>query len=72
VAEPEERARHLAQSMTTVDEVAAAEVEQAGRRALLRGAYDAAAELLEASRRLTPADRAQELVRRTLAQASAC
>ena len=71
VAEPEERARHLAQSMTAADEVAAAEVEQAGRRALLRGAYDAAAELLEASRRLTPADRPQELVRRTLVQASA-
>ena len=71
VADPEERARHLAASVTEADEGTASELEQAAHRAALRGAHDAAAELFEASCRLTPPDRTEELVERTLGQASA-
>jgi predicted ATPase len=67
----EERARHLAESTTEPDESAAAEIEDAGRQAVLRGAFDAAAELFAAACRLTPAARDDALVRRTLAEASA-
>ncbi len=45
VSDAEERARHLAQSATEVDESTASEVEHAARQAALRGAFDAAAEL---------------------------
>jgi DNA-binding CsgD family transcriptional regulator len=71
VTDPEERACHLAQSVTEADEATAAEVEHAARQAALRGAYDAAVELFEASCRLTPADWEEALVRRTLGHASA-
>ena len=71
VADPEERVRHLAASVTEADEGTASELEQAAHRAALRGAHDAAAELFEASCRLTPPDHAEELVERTLGRASA-
>ncbi len=71
VADPEERARHLAASVTEADEATASELEQAARRAALRGAHDAAAELFEASCRLTPPDHAEEPVERTLGRATA-
>ena len=71
VSGSEERARHLALSATEPDEAIAAELEQAARRSARRGAQQAAAELFEASRRLTPPGRAEELTRRELGQAAA-
>jgi DNA-binding CsgD family transcriptional regulator len=71
VADPEERARHRAASVTGFDEATASELEHAARRAALRGAQDAASELFEASCRLTPTDQVEALVRRTLGQAFA-
>ncbi|HEX5798987.1 MAG TPA: AAA family ATPase [Gaiellaceae bacterium] len=71
VSSSEERARHLALSATEPDEVIAAELEQAARRSARRGAQQAAAELFEASRRLTPPGRAEELTRRELGEAAA-
>jgi DNA-binding CsgD family transcriptional regulator len=71
VRDPEERARHLAQSATEPNEEDAAELERAAEQAGRRGAQDAAAELFEAACRLTPADRTSELVRRLLAEGSA-
>jgi DNA-binding CsgD family transcriptional regulator len=71
VADPEERARHLAASVTEADEGTASELEQSAHRAALRGAHDAAAELLDASCRLTPPQHAEALVRRTLSEAIA-
>ena len=68
---PEERARHLAQSATDVDEEIAAEIALGAGEAARRGAQDAAAELFEASQRLTPAERADERAWRVLGQASA-
>ncbi|MGE5274679.1 MAG: AAA family ATPase [Verrucomicrobiota bacterium] len=54
VHDPEERARHLALGSARPDETAAAAVEEAARRARMRGAPDAAAELAELALRLTP------------------
>jgi DNA-binding CsgD family transcriptional regulator len=71
VADPEERARHLALSAGEPDEAIATELEDAARRAARRGAQQAAAELYEASRRLTPAERHEPLARRELGEASA-
>ncbi len=71
VTDAEERARHLAQGVTEADETLAAEIEQAARQLALRGANAAAAELFEASCRLTPADRREGLARRRLGQAAA-
>lgn len=71
VRDPEERARHLAQSATEPNEEDAAELERAAERAGRRGAQDAAAELFEAACRLTPVDRTNDLVRRLLAEGSA-
>jgi DNA-binding CsgD family transcriptional regulator len=71
VTDAEERARHLAQGVTEADETLAAEIEQAARQVSLRGANDAAAELFEASYRLTPADHREALARRRLGQAAA-
>lgn len=45
VADPEERARHLALSVTEADEATAAKIEEAARQAAVRGAQAAAAEL---------------------------
>ena len=50
----EERARHLALAATAPDRECAAILDEAARRALLRGAPEAAAELLDRARRLTP------------------
>ena len=69
--EEEERARHLALSASGADENIASVLERAARNADQRGAQLAAAELLHRARRLTPADRHQDLARRTLGEASA-
>ena len=71
VADPEERAHHLALSTTEPDEEVAAELEQAAKQAAKRGAQDAAAELFAASARLTPGERSDQLARRKLGQAFA-
>ena len=71
VSDAEERARHLSQSRTDTDEPVAAEIEGAARQAVLRGAFDAAAELFGAACRLTPAADRESLAQRTLGQASA-
>jgi DNA-binding CsgD family transcriptional regulator len=71
VSDAEERARHLSQSLTDADESAATEIEGAAGQAVLRGAFDAAAELFGAACRLTPAANRESLIRRTLGQASA-
>jgi len=54
VADPEERARHLALSCDGPDAEAAGAVARAARSARLRGASDAAAELHELALQLTP------------------
>ena len=54
VPDAEERARHLALAATGPDERVATELDRAARRALARGAPDAAAELVRLARRLTP------------------
>ena len=54
VSDPEERARHLALSCDGPDAGAAGAVARAARRARLRGASDAAAELQELALQLTP------------------
>jgi DNA-binding CsgD family transcriptional regulator len=56
VADPEERARHLALSTAEPDAAAAATLEDAARAAAARGASATAAELAEQALRLTPAD----------------
>ncbi len=66
---PEERARHLAISAASPDPDVAAELDRAAREAASRGAPDAAAELCEMAIRLTPADRADEVLERTLESA---
>jgi DNA-binding CsgD family transcriptional regulator len=71
VADEEERARHLALSVTTPREPVAAELERAAAGAARRGAHAAAAELFGASHRLTPAERGEALTRRALGEASA-
>ena len=54
VPDAEERARHLALAASGPDERVAIELDRAARRALARGAPDAAAELVRLARRLTP------------------
>jgi ATP/maltotriose-dependent transcriptional regulator MalT len=71
VSDAEERARHLSQSLTDADESVAVQIEGAARQAVLRGAFDAAAELFGAARRLTPAANRESLVRRRMGQATA-
>jgi DNA-binding CsgD family transcriptional regulator len=56
VDEPEERARHMALGAEAASEEIAFALEGAAERARLRGAPDAAAELLELAVRLTPTD----------------
>ena len=65
VAEPEERARHLALAATGPDEAVAAALDDAARRAESRGAPAAAADLFERAARLTPPAHAGEARRRT-------
>lgn len=59
VDDPDERARHVALAATGPDPQVAAAVEDAARRARARGAPQAAAELWERARRLTPPDDAE-------------
>jgi DNA-binding CsgD family transcriptional regulator len=66
VIDQEERARHLALSTERPDEGVAAELEAASRDASGRGAPDAAAELADLARELTPADHAEERIHRTI------
>jgi DNA-binding CsgD family transcriptional regulator len=62
--EPEERARHLALAAGEPDAAVAVALDEAARRAAARGAPDAAADLLEQARRLTPAGDGDERRRR--------
>jgi DNA-binding CsgD family transcriptional regulator/tetratricopeptide (TPR) repeat protein len=69
VADPEERARHLALATDGPDETVASALDEAARRASARGAPDAASELLALAGRLTPPDRLVDIQRRGLAEA---
>ena len=66
VAEPEERAKHMALAAEGPDAAVAAALEQAAERARQRGAPDAAAELTERAAALTPPDDDGAAVRRSL------
>ena len=66
VIDQEERARHLALSAERPDERVAAELDAASRHASGRGAPDAAAELADLAREMTPADHAEERIHRTI------
>ena len=55
LSDPEEQAPHLALAADEPDEAVASALDEAARRAAARGAPDAAADLLEQARRLTPA-----------------
>jgi DNA-binding CsgD family transcriptional regulator len=69
VADPEERARHLALAGGGPDRAVARALEEAGRHARRGGAPDAAAELLELARTLTPPEDGAGLRGRTVAAA---
>ncbi|MGH2885212.1 MAG: helix-turn-helix transcriptional regulator [Solirubrobacteraceae bacterium] len=69
VADPEERALHLALGTRERDEDVAGELERAASLAARRGAPEAAAELLEHAIRLTPADQDQARWTRTVTAA---
>ena len=66
VADPEERARHLALAADQPDPDVARALDEAARHARARGAPDAAAELAELARRASPADDVEGLRRRSL------
>jgi DNA-binding CsgD family transcriptional regulator len=66
VADPEERARHLALAVSGPDLPVAEALEEAGRHARGRGAPDAAAELLELARKLTPPGDSAGFLRRSV------
>jgi DNA-binding CsgD family transcriptional regulator len=66
VADPEERARHLALAASGPHPQVARALEEAGRHAHRRGAPDAAAELLELARKLTPPGDSAGLLRRSV------
>jgi DNA-binding CsgD family transcriptional regulator len=66
VADPEERARHLAALVGDSDESVALALAVAARRALERGAPDAAGDLYEQAMRLTPETRADDRWRRAI------
>ena len=66
---PEERARHLALAAIGPHVGVARALEEAGRHARARGAPDAAAELLELARKLTPPEDDAGLPRRSVAAA---
>jgi DNA-binding CsgD family transcriptional regulator len=66
VVDQEEQARHLALAAEGPDEGVAAELEAAARRAGGRGAPDAAAQLSELARELTPTDHAEARIHRTV------
>jgi DNA-binding CsgD family transcriptional regulator len=69
VDDPEERARHLALAAIGPYVDVARALEEAGRHARARGAPDAAAELLELARTLTPPEDDAGLPRRSVAAA---
>jgi hypothetical protein len=69
VDDPEERARHLALAASGPHPHVAGALEEAGRHARARGAPDAAAELLELARNLTPPEDGAGLRRRSVAAA---
>ncbi len=62
----EERARHLALAAEGPDESVAAELDAAARRAGRGGAPDAAAQLMELARELTPPEQAEARIHRTV------
>lgn len=64
LADPVERARHLALGTQAPDAAASTALDDAARRARARGAAEAAAVLAEHARRLTPGDRPEDLARR--------
>jgi DNA-binding CsgD family transcriptional regulator len=66
LVDQEERARHLALSAERPDERVAAELAAASRQASARGAPDAAAELADLARQLTPADETETRIHRTI------
>lgn len=66
VADPEERARHLALGAEGPEEEAAAALDRGADHAAARGAPEAAAELMELAIRLTPAERGDDILRRRL------
>jgi DNA-binding CsgD family transcriptional regulator len=70
VADPEQRARHLALAALGPDRTAAGALEEAARGAAARGSSAAAAELAEQAARLTPAARPEEARRRSADAAS--
>ena len=65
-SDPEERARHLALAAEGPDPEVAAALDQAARRARVRGAPDAAADLADLACRMTGPDDVDELRRRRL------
>jgi DNA-binding CsgD family transcriptional regulator/tetratricopeptide (TPR) repeat protein len=69
VADPEERARHLAIAVEGPDEEIAQALEEGAQSAYARGATHAAAELCERARGLTPAHKGEELRRRSKKEA---
>jgi DNA-binding CsgD family transcriptional regulator len=66
VLDPEERARHLALASGGPDPDVAAALEMAARHAAARGAPDAAAELAELARKVTPPGDAAGVLRRSV------
>jgi DNA-binding CsgD family transcriptional regulator len=64
--EPEERARHLALGSDGPDDDVARALDEAARHSRARGAPDAAADLAELARQLTPLENVIELRRRSL------
>ncbi|HET6583111.1 MAG TPA: hypothetical protein VFG69_06685, partial [Nannocystaceae bacterium] len=70
VADPEERARHLALGAGAPDDDVAREIELAAGLAARRGAPESAAELLEHAIRLTPSHQDEARWARTLAAAA--
>ena len=66
IDEPEERARHLALGSDGPDANVARALDEAARHSRARGAPDAAADLGELARQLTPPEDAIELRRRSL------
>ena len=70
VNDPEERARHLALSITRRDEKVAAALTEAAERLAARGAPDEAAELAELAADLTPVRLGEAGIRRRLAAAA--
>ena len=72
VTDPDERAAHLARSVTAPDSGVAGEVEAAALRLARRGAPQPAADLLSHSARLTPPGEPEAHLRRVLAQMKQC